>query len=731
MAELTENGTMLRSGDQMPAGQQLTPRIAPEQVKAPPGEAPLLDDDAAMTIAWMDYEDAINYIDQNSWLMEWQYVDFMYQSPTYDRDWRTYPNRPARISRFNVARNTRTMATQTKRAIFADDKFFLLEARGKLAGDPDAQLLLDAWTEIFLVLCKRANFEYNVRLFIDCQVLQGTAIAVPKWEERRVKHRVRIRKEPPLEVRLPMGARRINTRSSDSFRVIEETVRECWPTFEYRRLGTTVYDRGWRTPNRPDLSAKVRIDIDYVNYYDLVDLSEIEGYEAIPEEKDLREWFIEAPRGDAQPGSETAQNMNTNASLVMHAEGEQRQISYEPFLKPLKLIHRWDERRVIAVLQLADGRKITVRNEAHNDGCHALGYSAVWNPIGNSGYGFGIGRVNVGDQRINQGVTNEALKFIAYPLNAPILYARGSENAPTQNVIPGLGTFLAVDPGRTGDVNKAVGFMKIPEMPPEVWRLIEMAIEGGEHAVGADQTTMQGQMGGPRTSFGRTATGASRLASKADENVAEPVQQIETVIERFFEWMHEMVLEEMDAAEIRRILSRKFGDAILARIDLEAFLNADFDLKVLCGQKLMAKAAIGQLIPFLLQIVQQPQILQFLHEIGDTVNFRAIVKLFLQVSELAGREDIIVELTPQQKQQLQALQPTAQRIQQMMALENQKGQNRLKEIQAKGAQDLQNTLVDKAMDRVTGDVPLELAEARLSRNQDMDYLQGGIPGAGA
>ncbi len=711
----------------MPIGNELTLPVQRRDVTVTPGglAEPAFEDNTAYTIAWMDYERAAAYIDQNSWLMEWQYVDYLYQSPNYDRDWRVQSNRAARISRFNVAKNTRTMATQTKRAIFAEENFFLLEPRGKLAGNQDAQLYIDAWTELFLILCDRADFEYHIGLFADCMALQGTAIAIPKWEERKVKRETRMREKQPVNVRMPLKTAKVNTWESDKFKTVTEEVLECWPCFEYRRLGTTMWDPGWRTPNKPELSAKYRVDVDTVDFQDLQRLHELDCYKDIPEDEELITYFLQNPRGDARPATETAQNMNTNASLVMHAEGQHRHMSQNPFKRPFLKIAYWTEDHVIEILQY-DGRKKVIRNEEHSECDHALGYSGVWYPIDNSGYGFGIGRLNAGDQRINQGVLNEALKMIAFPLNAPILYDATAGNAPTQNVVAGLGTFLAVHTGRSGDVSKAVKFMEFPQIPPEAWKLIELAVQGGEDLVGANAATMQGQLTGPHTSMGRTATGAQRLATKADDNVAEPVAQIEHVIERWIQYLWKMVLNEMPIREIREILSDKFGEAILNQIDPETLLNAKFSIKILAGQKLMAKAAIQQLIPFLLQLIQQPQILQFLHQIGDTINFRAIVKLFMQVSELAGREDLIIKLSKEQQQLSQAMQPGAQHVQAQLAVEKQKGQNKLQEVQAKGAQELQNTMIDKGMEHLAGDLPLELAESRLARNTDMNELQGGF-----
>lgn len=732
------------TGDGMPLGQTISFPIRQDQITVDKNVAreAAFDNDAAAALVWDDYQKATAWIDTNSWLLEWQYIDYLYQSPNYDRDWRTASNRPARISRFNVMKNSRTMSSQTRRAVFGDDKWFALDPRGKLAGLPDAEEYLNAWTEIFLILSERADLEYQMRLFIECMSLQGTAIAIPGWEEKDIIKITRAPVEPPVETTMPTGEKRkIHTLASDNWKKTTETVTESWPFFEYRRLGTTLYSEKWRHPGRPHLSGWPRIDIDYVDFHELRQMRELDCYHvevmdsagkttlkpSIPEDADLIKFFLNNPRGDAEPGPQLAQQMNANSSVVFHAQGENRQVSQNPFTKPLLKLSHWTEQRVIEVL-CYEGRKLVIRNEEHGLGKHAAGYSAAWYPIDNSGLGFGIGRVSSGDQRMTQGILNECLRMIAFPLNAPILYDSSSQNAPAQNFVNGLGLMLGIDTGKTGDLNKAIKFMEMPKVPAEAWKIYELGVEGGEQWVGADKAMMQGQLGGPGSSIGRTATGASRLADKADDQLADPVQMIEFVLEQWLRFLWKGVREVMPIKEIRDILSDRYGEKILDTIDGKQFLDAQFEIKVLCGKKLAAKAAIAQLIPFLLQLLQQPNIEQFQQQIGMRINYGAIEELFLRMSELAAREDIFVPMTPDQQQFAQKMNPNLQKIQAQMQMEQQKGQTKLQEVREKGQQDLTKTITEKALDHVVGAVPLELAEARLERNADMNTLQqGAVP----
>jgi len=722
--------------DGMPLGQTTNLRIREDQVKLDKSVAKeiALDDDAAASLVWQDYQKAMAWVDQNSWLLEWQYIDYLYQSPNYDRDWRSAANRPARISRFNVAKNRNVMSSQIRRAVFGDDKWFALDPRGKLAGLPDAESYLNAWTELFLILSERADLEYQMRLFIECFSLQGTAILTPGWEEREVIKKSRKPTESPVEITMPTGEKRkLHTLKSDNWKTVTDTVSESWPYIEYRRLGTTLYSEKWRHPGRPELSGWPRIDIDYVEFADLRQMRELDCYHiedengklqpTIPDDENLKKYFLANPQGDAQVGPQVAQQMNANSSVVYHAQGEQAQVSLNPFVRPLMKIAYWTPQRVIEML-VYDQRKVVIRNDEHGLGDHAAGYTANWYNIDNSGYGYAIGRLNAGDQRMSQGVLNEVLRMIAYPLNAPILYDASGQNAPTQNIIAGLGLMLGIDT-KTGDLNKAVRFMEMPQIPSDAWKIYELAMQGGEQLVGADKAMMQGQLPGPSSSIGRTATGASRMADKADENIADPVQMIEFVLERWLQFLWKGVREVMPIKEIRDILSERYGEKILDSIDAEQFLDAQFEIKVLCGKKLAAKAAIAQLVPFLLQILAQPQIEQYQQQIGMRVNYGGIAELFLRMSELAAREDIFIPMTKEQQALAKQMNPAFQKVQAQAQVEQQKGANKIAEIREKGKQDMTKTMTEKAMDHVQGAIPLELAESRLARNTDMNTLQQG------
>jgi hypothetical protein len=707
----------------MPVGSPMT-EIRAHQVETFEGNeaAPVFHDDAAAVLVWENYQEAKNYVENNAWLLEWQETDILYQSPIPNRTQRVENGRPARISRFMVAKFTRTLARAVKRGLFAEQYPFFLRPGGKTT-----QAQIDAWTYLIGVLLKRMKFKYHVGLLINCQTLQGTGIGKMGVEERTVIKKRRKRVKPPMRSELPAGTvEEIPTTESDQFELVKEEVTETWPFFEYRRLGTTLFDPKWCTPDAPDESAGYVIDVNYVNFGDLQEMRKLECYKNIPSEETLKRFFFGRMEGSAPTGSQVEDSMTAQGSMVTHAEARNRQTDADPLKGTLRMIEQWDQRSVKAILEY-DGRKLCIRNE-DNDFETSLHVTATWWPIDNSGYGMGIGRLNGPDQRINQGIINECLKMIAYPFNAPVLYNRNGENAPTQNTILRMGGYQAVDPGPSGDVSKAMAFLKMPEVPSDAWKMLELSQKGGEDLSGANSQMQQGNLGGPGSSAARTATGASRIAGMADQNVADPIDSIsEGVIIPTVEFLIKYVKEKMPMTEIRQILSDKHAAVIEKAIDEDQFLDAMFEADVLAGQKLAARQGIQQLIPMFLQILQQPQLLEFLHQRGETVDFQVMMELMMQVSELTQQPDIFRKLTADEQAQIQAMNPGAQKVQAAATMEKLKGANKQQEIQTKGEVDRANKAAEIVMEHAAAGIPLERAAGLVERSDDEQQLKNGLP----
>lgn len=712
-----------------------------EQVETTEGNVrpPIWNDEATAALVWNDYQKAKAFVESENtaWLLEWQETDILYQSPIPYRLERMQSGRSARVPRFLVAKMSRTLARGVKRGLFAEQYPFLLRP-----GARETQQDVDAWTYLLGVLLKRMKLPYHGGLQINGQTLFGTGLGKYGWDERTVVKKTRERKKPAAKVALPAGDATVPTVESDEFKEKKTEVKESWPFYEYRKLGTTLFDPKWCTPDMPDESAGYCIDVDYVSFYDLQEMSQLSCYQeksvtgedgkkqiicaGIPSEETLKQYFFYKLQASAPIGTQTEDQLSSQGSMGTHAAARNRQTSVDPLSMPLLLLERWDGRTVKTIL-CYDSEQLVIRNEEHDNEsmCHT---SCTWWPIENSGYGMGVGRLVGPDQRVDQGTLNAALKMIAYPMNAPILYARGSENAPTQNTINQLGGYQAVDAGASGDVRKAMAFMEMPGVPTDAWKAIEMSRASAENISGADAQMAQGSLNGKQGAT-RSSFGAQRMAAMSDQNIADPVDSFaQGVLIPVIEWLIRMIKTRMPIAEIRQILSAKYTAAVLDKIFHDQFLAAEFEVTVLAGQKLAAKQGIQQVIPFYLQLLEQPQILEYYHQIGKTVDFAAMEDIFMAVSELTQQPDIIRDMTPRERVQYKNNNPNMQKVQAATAVEQQRGKNKLAEVTAKGRVDLTNKLAETAMEKMGGGTELALAAGRLERNDDQAALSGGLPG---
>ena len=270
----------------------------------------------------------------------------------------------------------------------------------------------------------------------------------------------------------------------------------------------------------------------------------------------------------------------------------------------------------------------------------------------------------------------------------PVYLRKRDSNAPTQMIRTGLGKILTVD----NDLNNSYKLLESPKVPAEVWSALSESEKATESASGADQALVQGSSSGPRSSMGRTAGGASLLAGASATRLDGPLDNfIEQVFKPFLYVLDDLVLRYLSDAEIFSILGDEMGKDY--ELDLQAFHDARIQYEVLAGASLAAKRTMSQSMTLITQIFENPQIQQNLADInGEYIDFKPIVKMWMEASEWKNVNDIIKPLTDEMKQKRQQesqaaqaqskanvqMQTNNQKFQQKAALEQQSADNRIK-----------------------------------------------------
>jgi hypothetical protein len=160
--------------------------------------------------------------------------------------------------------------------------------------------------------------------------------------------------------------------------------------------------------------------------------------------------------------------------------------------------------------------------------------------------------------------------------------------------------------------------------------------------------------------MGRTAGGAGILANASATRLDGPLDNfIEQVFKPFLYVLDDMVFNYFSDAEIMSILGEELGQAF--EVDLQNFHDAKIEYEVLAGSSLAAKRTMAQSMTLITQIFSNPQIQQSLAEInGEYIDFKPILRMWMESSEWKDVQNIIKKLTPEMQQKMQAQSQGAQ-----------------------------------------------------------------------
>jgi hypothetical protein len=161
----------------------------------------------------------------------------------------------------------------------------------------------------------------------------------------------------------------------------------------------------------------------------------------------------------------------------------------------------------------------------------------------------------------------------------------------------------------------------------------------------------------------------------------------------------------MTDREIVDVLGKELGEAFLkggvqkedgtqtTPLKMQEFHDAVIEYEVLAGASLAAKRQMAQSLTLITQIFENPTIQNNLAEInGEYIDFKPILKMWMEASEWKNTQDIIKPLTPEMKQKIQQKSQAAQQqtqgviqqqkaqidFQNRSALEDQATDNRIK-----------------------------------------------------
>src|SRR5260370_417001 len=221
--------------------------------------------------------------------------------------------------------------------------------------------------------------------------------------------------------------------------------------------------------------------------------------------------------------------------------------------------------------------------------------------------------------------------------------------------------------------------------------------------------------------MGCIAGGANILGGASATRVDGPLDNfIEQVFKPFLGVIDYLVFNIMSDAAIYHILGKAPGEDFLKDFNLEAFHNAQIEYEVLAGSSLAAKRTMAQSMVMLTQILENPNIQSMLADMDKKINIKAIIDMWMEASEWKNKNDVVIDMTDDDKKKRDANSKAAlmqQQLQMKQAVDQQKFAQK-------------QQLEDQASDnRIKRDITREAAKASgLSEAVEGEPSPGGLQG---
>lgn len=630
---------------------------------------------AALQLVVKDAASTESWIQSNSWSLRWREADALFSSPPSIMMWEGTTVPRSNLNSFVLLQTINSLHPQVMNGLFYEEPPFILRPRPN-----QKQNTIRAISELTSIQLQEMKIRQETAWMFLSAMLFGTGIG--KWGYRSyTKKQTRyVRSQAPIEFKTPIPDQTVSLETPESFeyeKIVEDRPVHT-PFFENRDIRYVLVDPGCRTPDIRN--AKFVIDRMYLTYRDLEKLADEEYTEIVkgkkvtkkrydlPSKEVIKSWF-EPPMDQAQhPGGNVAQN-NT---AVHHAAPVFQKTTADPLDEPLEVLERWDNNKVITVIQ----RIKCIRKEP-NEFAEIPFFSVNWVDNPDAFWGTGLGRIIGMEQRLQQGINNACIDLANLIVNPMFIRARGS-NIQTQQIRQRIGGIIDADIGAGANMPKsakeALSLLEQPHIPAEIIQQIGLSEGRVEKASGASQQFITGATGGGGHSQGqaaRSGTGAAGIIQATMTRIGGFAEAyIRQVYEPLLYKIHELNRDKTPIPYIRELLGDKLGADFT--FDPTDFKNATAEFQVLAGSHLAQKAQMQQSMFMMMQMFETPPILEQLKIQKLKINVEELLHMAHDVSGWRNYYDIVVPMTAEDIQMMMQMNQGVQKIQGQMALNDQK-----------------------------------------------------------
>lgn len=648
-----ETSTAAPAGDR---GDRLSLPKPEEAVFAPDA----WDDDLALAIVIADFDRASQHRQQN-FDINWDDDDRLLHANVVQRTWEGTNTPRSSLGVKLVWQQVESLLPAEMTALFQTTDGIFFDTFPRPGTDPSQAV---ATRELLSAQLDDANIWKTMEQVLRSKNLYGTGIMKLGWKRQERKRAIWADMLVPLlgeklGMKFFLGEKRV-------FKQVPKPEQINRPDITYVSLRDFYIDPSHKHPEVN--GAQFAMQRAFSTMDELYWMGQNDPSYSIPSQADM----ILLVKQGATPASAAADTSKQRSA--MEADIRERyplNSTADPAKAKFEVIEYWTDDRLVTVLN----RRRVIRNIANPYGFIPF-LSVNYTDVVDQFYGKGIARIIGDEQRLMQGIVNSHVDEVALKIHSALVVQSGSVLNKGQ---------LRTRPGQVIEATNVESVKELERTPvtQDAFIALQQAQIRAQQYTGVTDIV---SMGAPsvQTSATRTARGVSTIANAAFSRIQHIVNRDEnSMIVPMLDKLLELNQRFLDPRTEIQIL----GKTIPGLISVNPLLitNGQFRFELRAASRMAARQAMQQSLPFVLQSILNPGVMQALTTYQTKPNMPAIMRDVTETLGWRNRNDWFVPMSPQEVQMAQ--QPNnVQIVKELIKSDRDKAKNEAKGQMMEGQQ---------------------------------------------